>query len=160
MKKIIIPTFVAVGVLIGTAAFADEIQFTTLPQPVQTTVIRESHIEGPAGVVRVVHDSTGVYAVTVRGDAGEHIVYVNDSGAVVQAPETTTVQTQGTTQVQGTTTTVQTAQPATETQQTVVTTEQVQKDQSRYELVEKKGKKEVYLDHQTGQKVTVKRDKD
>ena len=154
MKKIIIPTFVAVGVLIGTAAFADEIQFTTLPQPVQTTVIRESHIEGPAGVVRVVHDSTGVYAVTVRGDAGEHIVYVNDSGAVVQAPETTTVQTQGTT------TTVQTAQPATETQQTVITTEQVQKDQSRYELVEKKGKKEVYLDHQTGQKVTVKRDKD
>jgi hypothetical protein len=159
MKKIIIPTFVAVGVLIGTAAFADEIQFTTLPQPVQTTVIRESHIEGPAGVVRVVHDSTGVYAVTVRGDAGEHIVYVNDSGAVVQAPETTTVQTQGTTQVQGTTT-VQTAQPATETQQTVVTTEQVQKDQSRYELIEKKGKKEVYLDHQTGQKVTVKRDND
>jgi hypothetical protein len=160
MKKIIIPTFLAVGVLIGSAAFADEIQFTTLPQPVQTTVIRESHIEGPAGVVRVVHDSTGVYAVTVRGDAGEHIVYVNDSGAVVQAPETTTVQTQGTTQVQGTTTTVQTAQPATETQQTVITTEQVQKDQSRYELVEKKGKKEVYLDHQTGQKVTVKRDKD
>jgi hypothetical protein len=153
MRKIIIPTFVAVGVLIGTAAFADEIQFTTLPQPVQTTVIRETHIEGPAGVVRVVHDSTGVYAVTVRGDAGEHIVYVNDSGAVVQAPETTTVQTQGTT-------TVQTAQPATETQQTVVTTEQVQKDQSRYELVEKKGKKEVYLDHQTGQKVTVKRDND
>src|ERR1700757_1374123 len=116
MKKIIIPTFVAVGVLIGTAAFADDIQFTTLPQPVQTTVIRETHIQGPAGVVRVVHDSTGIYAVTVRGDAGEHIVYVNDAGAVVQAPATTTVQSQGTT-------TVQTAQPATETQQTVVTTE-------------------------------------
>jgi hypothetical protein len=153
MKKIIIPTFVAVGVLIGTAAFADDIQFTTLPQPVQTTVIRETHIQGPAGVVRVVHDSTGIYAVTVRGDAGEHIVYVNDAGAVVQAPATTTVQSQGTT-------TVQTAQPATETQQTVVTTEQVQKDQSRYELLEKKGKKEVYLDHQTGQKVTVKREND
>jgi hypothetical protein len=152
MKKIIIPTFVAVGVFIGTAAFADDIQFTTLPQPVQTTVIRETHIQGPAGVVRVVHDSTGIYAVTVRGDAGEHIVYVNDAGAVVQAPATT-VQTQGTT-------TVQTAQPATETQQTVVTTEQVQKEQSRYELLEKKGKKEVYLDHQTGQKVTVKREND
>jgi hypothetical protein len=145
MKKIIIPAFVAVGVFVGTAAFADDIQFTTLPQPVQTTVIRETHMQGPAGVVRVVHDSTGIYAVTVRADTGEHVVYVNDSGAVVQAPGTTTVQT---------------VEPATESQQTVVTTEQIQKDQPRYELLEKKGKKEVYLDHQTGQKVTVKREND
>jgi hypothetical protein len=28
----------------------------------------------------------------------------------------------------------------------------------RYELIEKKGNKEVYLDHQTGQKVKVKRE--
>ena len=33
-------------------------------------------------------------------------------------------------------------------------------DNSRYQLIEKKGKKEVYRDNQTGQKVTVKREKD
>jgi Tfp pilus assembly protein PilW len=172
MNKYIIPTFIAAGVFIGTAALADEIQFTTLPEPVQTTVIRETHIQGSAGVVRVVHDSSGVYAVTVRGDAGEHVVYVNDSGAMVQAQRTTTVQAPATVQAPGTTVetvqttqSTQTAQPTTttttttESPQTVVTYNQV-KDQPRYELLEKKGRKEVYLDHQTGQKVTVKREKD
>ena len=161
MNKYIIPTFIAAGVFIGTAALADEIQFTTLPEPVQTTVIRETHIQGPTGVVRVVHDSSGIYAVTVRGDTGEHVVYVNDSGAIVQAQGTTTVQAPGTAvQTVQTTQTTQTAQPTTESPQTVVTYDQVQKDQPRYELLEKKGRKEVYLDHQTGQKVTVKREKD
>ena len=62
---------------------------------------------------------------------------------------TTTVQQQpGTATVQ---------QPADES---VVTYEQVQKNLPRYELVEKKGKKEVYYDRQTGQKVTVKREND
>ena len=132
----------ATGLLAGTA-LADEIQFTTLPQPVQTTVIRETRIQGPSAVERVVQDPQGVYAVTVRGDTGEHIVYVNSSGAVVQAPATSM------------TTTVRAAQPATE--ETVVTQEQIQSNQPRYELLEKKGNKEIYLDHQTGQKVIVKR---
>jgi len=144
---------IAAGALFDTAARADDIQFTTLPQPVQTTVIRETHIPSSAGVVRVIHDSTGVYAVTVRGDTGEKVVYVNDSGAIVQAPTTGTTETT-------TTTTTQSAQPAVTSQETVVTSDDVQKSQSRYELLEKKGRKEIYLDHQTGQKVTVKRDKD
>jgi hypothetical protein len=163
MKKLIISTFIAAGIVIGTAALADEIQFTTLPEPVQTTVIRETHIQGPTGVVRVVHDSSGIYAVTVRGDAGERVVYLNDTGAIVQAPATTTttVQEPGrTVQTVQTTQTTQTAQPTTDSTQTVVTYDQVQKDQPRYELLEKKGRKEVYLDRQTGQKVTVKREKD
>jgi hypothetical protein len=144
--RAILPIFAAAtGILTGTV-LADEIQFTTLPQPVQTTVIRETHIQGPSGVVHVVQSPEGVYAVTVRGETGEHIIYVNGSGAVVQAPAATT-----------TTTTVQGAQPVTGTQETVVTQEDVQSNQSRYELVEKKGNKEVYLDHQTGQKVIVKR---
>jgi hypothetical protein len=151
MKKSVLPILIA-GAAFLTAARADEIQFTTLPQPVQTTVIRETHLQSPSGVVRIIHNSSGVYAVTVRGDAGDQVVYVNDSGAIVQAPATG-VQAQ-----QGTTTTVQTAQPAVTTQQTVVTYDQIQKDQPRYELVEKKGKKEIYIDHQTGQKVTVKRE--
>jgi hypothetical protein len=134
----------ATGLLTGTV-LADEIQFTTLPQPVQITVIRETHIQGPSAVERVVQDPEGVYAVTVRGDTGERIVYVNSSGAIVQAPATTT-----TTIVRG----------ATGSQETVVTQEDIQGNQSRYELLEKKGNKEVYLDHQTGQKVIVKRKND
>ena len=123
-------------------AQADEIRFTTLPQPVQTTVIRETHIVDPSYVTRVVRSDSGTYAVTVRRETGEQIVYVNAAGAVMQAPSSTT-------------TTVQ--QPAAEG---VVTYEQVQKDVPRYELIKKDGKKEIYLDRQTGQKVTVKREKD
>jgi hypothetical protein len=145
--KTIFPTLVAASAFLGTAALADQIQFTTLPQPVQTTVIRETHIPGPTAVTRVVQDPNGVYAVTVHADTGDRVVYVNSSGEIVQAPGNTT-----------TTTTVQ--QPATQSEQTTVTYDKVQKSPSRYELLEKKGKKEVYLDHQTGQKVTVKRESD
>ena len=80
MKKSIRPIVIAAGALLQTVARADEIQFTTLPQPVQTTVVRETHIPGPGGVVRVIHESNGIYAVTVRGDAGQQVVYVNDAG--------------------------------------------------------------------------------
>ena len=146
MNKYILPVLIAAGTFVGTAARADEIQFTPLPQPVQTTVVRETHIVGPANVVRVIHEPSGVYAVTVHGDAGDHVVYVTESGAIAQAPAATT------------TTTEQTVRPAAEAPQTVVTYDQIQKDQPRYELIEKKGKKEIYLDHQTGQKVKVERD--
>jgi hypothetical protein len=125
-------------------AQADEIQFTTLPQPVQTTVIRETHISNPSYVTRVIRSEGGIYAVTVRADAGEQVVYVNPEGAIVQAPSTST-----------TTTTVQ--QPA---EEAVVTYEQVQKEQPRYELIKKEGRKEIYLDRQTGKKVKVEREKD
>jgi hypothetical protein len=67
MKKI---TYLALvfgaGICINSAALADEIQFTTLPQEVQTTVVRETHIANPTYVTRVVRDESGVYAVTVR----------------------------------------------------------------------------------------------
>jgi hypothetical protein len=155
MKKVILPILIAAGALLDTAARADDIQFTTLPQTVQTTVVRETHIPGPAGVVRVVHDASGIYAVTVRRDTGEQVVYVNEAGAIVQMPATATTTTTRTT------TTAQTAQPvAVDTQETVVSSDDVQKAESRYQLLEKKGKKEIYLDRQTGQKVTVKREKD
>ena len=149
MKKYILPVLIAAGAFVGSAAQADEIQFTTLPQPVQTTVVRETHITGPANVVRVVHESNGVYAVTVHREEGDKVVYVTESGAIAPEPAATTT----------TTTTEQTVQPAAEEQQTVVTYDQIKKDQPRYELIEKKGRKEIYLDHQTGKKVKVERDK-
>jgi hypothetical protein len=90
------------------------------------------------------------YAVTVRGTAGHQVVFVNDTGTIVQAPTTTTTTVQ----------TAQPVQPAVDTQQTVTTYDEVQMSQSRYELLEKKGNEEIYMDHQTGKKVTVKRDKD
>jgi hypothetical protein len=74
------------------------------------------------------------------------VVYVNEAGRIVPVPLTTTT-------VQR----VEMVQPAVGSSQTVVTYDQVQKDTSRYQLLTKKGNKEVYRDKQTGQKVTVKR---
>ena len=75
MRKHILLILIAAAAFSNTALRADDIQFTTLPQPVQTTVIRETHIPVHAGFVRVIHDSNGVYAVTVRGGTGEQVVY-------------------------------------------------------------------------------------
>ena len=71
----------------------DEIQFTTLPQPLQTSVIRETHISGPTAVTRVIRENGGVYAVTVRENEETRVVYVNESGTIVQAPSSTTTTT-------------------------------------------------------------------
>jgi hypothetical protein len=130
---------------LGAFARADEIQFTTLPQPIQTSVIRETHISGPTAVTRVTRESSGIYAVTVRESEGSRVVYVNETGEIVQAPSSTT------------TTTTTTTEP---TQEQVITYEQVQQDLPRYQLIEKKGNKEVYMDRQTGKKVKVEREKD
>jgi hypothetical protein len=155
MKKITtLVLALGAGISLAALAQADEIQFTTLPQPVQATVIRETHITNPSYVTHVVRSDGGIYAVTVRRETGEQMVYVNAEGAIVQAPSTTTT----TTTVQQPSTTTTTVQQPVE--EGVVTYEQVQKNLPRYELVEKKGKKEVYYDRQTGQKVTVKREDD
>ena len=112
----------------------------------QSPSSRETRIPDASGVTRIARDSSGIYVVTVRGATGEQVVYVNEAGLIVPAPlTTTTVQRVGP------------VQPAVESSQTVVTYDEVQKDTSRYELLTKKGDKEVYRDKQTGQKVTVKR---
>jgi len=153
-KSITLGLVLGAGICINVAAFADDIQFTTLPQTVQTTVIRESHIANPTYVTRVVRDDSGVYAVTYRASGGDQVVYVNSEGAIVQTSSATTRTTTTTTTVQQP---VQTTNPA---EGPVVTYDQVEQDLPRYQLLEKKGRKEVYLDRKTGQKVTVKREKD
>jgi hypothetical protein len=149
--------FVAVaGVSVSLVALAraDEvIQFSTLPHVVQSSVIRETRITSPTKVVRVVQDTGGTYAVTYVTDSGQQVLYVSPTGTIVQAP--TAVQ-------QTTTTTTTTQNPSTVvessgTGEAVVTTQEVQQAGSRYELIEKKGNKEVYLDHETGRKVVVVR---
>lgn len=133
-------------------ARSDDITFTTLPRPVQTTVIRETRIANPSYVTRVVRSNSGIYAVTVRRENEEQVVYVNPEGAIVQAPSSITTTT--TVRQPSTTTTVQ--EPA----EGVVTYEQVQQNLPRYQLLEKKGRKEIYYDRQTDQKVKVEREKD
>ena len=59
-----------------------------------------------------------------------------------------------------TTTTTTVRQPIEPDEGTVITYDQIQQYQSRYQLLEKKGRKEIYLDRQTGQKVKVEREKD
>lgn len=136
----------AVGTAISLAPLAngEEIEFSTLPQPVQTTVMRETHIVKPSSVTRVVRSENGIYTVTVRRtEGGERLVYVNSEGAIVQAPVSST-----------TTTTTTTEEPT-------ITYETVQQNLPRYQLLEEKdgGKKMIYLDRQTGKKVHVERDK-
>ena len=137
MKKITITALtIGASLVLGTLAMADDITFTSLPQPVQTTVIRETHIVGPSGVTKVIRETSGVYAVTVNQDTGPRVVYVDPSGTLVQSPGTV----------------VTTQQP-----QTVITYDQVQQTPNRYELIKKEGRKEIYIDHQTGEKVKVER---
>jgi hypothetical protein len=64
---------VAIGATwsLGLLAQADEIQFTTLPQPVQTTVIRATNISSPTSVTRIIRQDGGAYAVTVHRDTGD-----------------------------------------------------------------------------------------
>jgi hypothetical protein len=135
--------FIAVAgasVFLIALAKADEIQFTTLPQVVQSSVIKQTRITSPTRVVRVVQDN-GVYGVTVMTDTGQQVVYVNPTGEIVEAPTVTRETTTTTTTVPD----------------QVVTTQEVQQAGNRYELIEKKGDKEIYLDHQTGHKVKVER---
>jgi hypothetical protein len=142
--------FIAVAgasVCLVALAKADEIQFTTLPQVVQSSVIKQTRITSPTRVVRVVQDN-GVYGVTVMTETGQQVVYVNPTGEIVEAP--TIVHETAPTVTHETTTTTTTEVP-----DQVVTTQEIQVAGSRYELIEKKGHKAIYLDHQTGRKVKV-----
>jgi hypothetical protein len=139
------------SLLLSTLAIADEITFTSLPQTVQTTVIRETHISSPAGVTRVIRESNGIYAVTVRENTGSRVFYVSPSGSLVQEPTNGTILVQEPTN--GTVVTTQEHQP-----QTVTILQEMQQTPSRYELIKKEGNKEIYLDHQTGRRVKIERD--
>jgi hypothetical protein len=145
MKNLTILIAVAgVSVSLVALAKADELGFTTLPPPVQTSVIKETRITSPTKVLRVVQDTGGVYAVTVMTDTGQQVVYVQPTGVIVQAPASIVHETTTTT---------------TEVPEGVITTDVIQQYPSRFELLEKKGDKEIYLDHQTGRKIKLDKGK-
>ena len=137
---------IGAGLCFGATAQADDLRFTALPPTVQTSVIRETRSPNASSVTRIVRDRSGIYVVTVRGATGKQVIYVNEAGLIVQAPvSTATVQKSA-----------GTALPAFESSQTVVTYDQVQQNASRYQLLERKGTKEMYRDSRTGQKVSVR----
>jgi hypothetical protein len=125
-------------------AKADEIQFVTLPEVVRTTVVRESNIPDYSRVTRVIRDTQGIYQVTVRRAADNEVLFVDPEGRLVKQ-QTVAVSAP-----------IQTTQPI--VAQTVtegpsapgVNTFVRSLDNDRYELIEKKGDKEVYRDRESG----------
>ena len=151
MKAKILAIAAVAGLGMLAQAYADEIQFVTLPEVVRTTVVRESNIPDYSRVTRVIRDNNGIYQVTVLGARGNEVLFVDSSGRLVRqrtfaAP-------------------VRTAQPImTQTVTEVPTTPGVNTfvralDNDRYELIQKKGEREIYRDRETGTKWEVKVEK-
>jgi hypothetical protein len=130
----------ALGLFLCATTTAREIQFTTLPEVVRTTVFHKYHITAPEKVVRVLEEPDNIYEVTVLTDTGQQIVYVNADGTIVEQPggvaETTTGES--------------------ESAEVTVTLDEVQADNERYEFVQDQGPDAIYVDHQTNKRVIVK----
>ena len=130
-------------------ANADDIQFVTLPEVVRTTVVRESNIPDYSRVTRVIRDNQGIYEVTVRRATDNEVLFVDPAGRVVRQQTvavTTPVQT-----TRPIVTETVTAEPSAPGVNTFVRS----LDNARYQLIEKKGDKEVYRDTETGTKWVV-----
>jgi hypothetical protein len=131
--------FIAIAVVslcLSAVSKGDEIQFTTLPQPVQTTVIERTKITNPQQVVRVVRNS-GIYAITVDTASGRQVFYVNPAGTIVQPAG----------QVVTTTTT--------EPSEIVISQGEIHEIGTRYQLLKRDHDKAVYRDLQTGEKIKI-----
>lgn len=141
--NLVLAAIFGLGALVSVKA--DEIQFTTLPEVVKTTVVRQTNIPDYSRVTRVIRDTNGVYEVTVRRDSGDDVLYVDDEGRLVR--EHTVAVAPGQRVIQ---------QTVTETSEPTVDTFIRSLDSARYQLIEKKGEREVYRDKQTGIKWVVK----
>jgi hypothetical protein len=122
-----------------------EIQFTTLPQVVRTTVFHHYNIVSPDKVVRVVEEPDNIYEVTVLTDSGDQIIYVNADGTIVQRPSTVIEGGQGTA-VEG----------EQGTAEVTVTMDEIRSGGERYEFVQDQGPDAIYIDQQTNKRVIVK----
>jgi hypothetical protein len=160
------PQFIAFAAVLGLGtlvqANADEIQFVTLPQVVRTTVVREGNIPDETRVTRVLRDENGVYEVTVRRDTDNEVLFVDPAGRLVRQQTVAVAAPVRTTQTTQTTQAAQVSQPLvtqTVTESAAAPTVDTfirSLDDARYQLVEKKGNKEVYRDRNTGTRWVVK----
>jgi hypothetical protein len=132
------------------AALADDVQFVTLPETVRTAVIRETRIPDVSRVTRVVRDENGLYEVTVRRESDNNVVYVDPYGRVVRQ------QTVAFSQPVGVNRQVVTETVPDEAEYPSVDTFVRSLDTARFQLIEKKDNKEVYIDRRTGKKWKVK----
>jgi hypothetical protein len=141
-KILIIATVVGLG--ITTVALGDEIQFVTLPQAVRTAVVRETNIPDYSRVTRVYQDQNGLYEVTVHRNTNNEVLYLEPTGSIVREQTVASNTPVALTGVVTKTVTVE--------QPTVDTFVRDLDQPDRFQLIEKKGIKEVYLDKQTGQR--------
>jgi hypothetical protein len=132
------------------AASADEIQFITLPETVRTAVVRETRIPDVSRVTRVVRDENGLYEVTVRRETDNDVVYVDPYGRVVRQQSYAVAQPTGVNRQ------IVTETVTDDNEYPTVDTFVRSLDTSRFQLIEKKDNKEVYLDRRTGKKWKVK----
>lgn len=131
----------ALGLFLCATTKAREIQFTTLPEVVRTTVFHHYHFTTPEKVVRVVVEPDNIYEVTVLTNEGQQIVYVNAEGAIVERPRGV----------------VETTRGESESAEITVTLDEVQSAGGRrYEFVQDQGPDAIYIDHQTSKRVIVK----
>src|SRR6202047_1029552 len=145
MKAKILAIAGVAGLSVIAQANADEIQFVTLPEVVRTTVVRESNIPDYSRVTRVIRDNQGIYEVTVRRATDDEVLFVDPAGRLVRQQTVA-----GTTPVQ-TTRPIVTEEPSTPGVNTFVRS----LDNARYQLIEKKGDKQVYRNRETGTKWVV-----
>lgn len=142
MKAKILIIAAVIGLGVTTVALGDEIQFVTLPQVVRTSVVRETNIPDYSRVTRVIQDQNGLYEVTVRRNTDNDVLYVEPTGTIVRQH---TVALNALPPGQIITKTVTVEEPT-------VNTFVRSLDQDRFQLIEKKGIKEVYLDKLTGER--------
>ena len=139
--------FVVAGLGLSLCAItkAREIQFTTLPEVVRTSVIHKYHIAGPEKVVRVVEEPDNIYEVTLVTETGNEIVYVKADGTIVERPGRVVEEREATESREGS-----------ESGEISITLDQVRTDGERYEFVQDQGPDAIYIDHQTNKRVIVK----
>jgi hypothetical protein len=133
--------FVVAGLGLSLCAItkAREIQFTTLPEVVRTTVIHKYSIASPDKVVRVVELPDNIYEITVVTDNGNQIVFVKLDGTIVERPTGVVEEREGS-----------------ESGEVNITLDQVRSAGDRYEFVQDEGPNAIYIDRTTNKRVIIR----
>jgi len=139
--------FVVAGLGLSLCAVtkAREIQFTTLPEVVRTTVIHKYNVVSQEKVTRVVELPDNINELTVVTDTGHQVVYVKVDGTIVERPGGA-VETQETTE----------SREGAESGEVNITLDQVRSASDRYEFVQDQGPDAIYIDRHTNKRVIIK----